>query len=219
MLTPTIFTGSSSTACRSGIATGSKPTLWRSRPDPRRLEVANEPLGALVDPDVEAGPQQGSPPPSAPRRARSSVAASTVVRSGFTYIPPLKAATAVLRSSAFTILAMPRGGRPLVTVNLIPAAFSLSTASRVRVVSTLSLSTNVPSMSAMKARMFTPCKLRPTRGSPVCGAAAKGGTGPLCIQRRCIGRLSFDHAKDSSGDDHDDDQPAGGHRASPGGRG
>src|SRR5882724_761776 len=50
-------------------------------------------------------------------------------------------------------MAMPRGGRPLVTLNAIPASCSRKTASAARFVSTFSCVTSVPSTSAITMRM------------------------------------------------------------------
>src|SRR5579862_128966 len=50
-------------------------------------------------------------------------------------------------------MAIPRGGRPLVTLNWIPASCSRKTASAARFVSTFSCVTSVPSTSAITMRM------------------------------------------------------------------
>ena len=56
-------------------------------------------------------------------------------------------------------MAIPRGGRPLVIANAIPARCNFLTASRAREVSTLSLVTSVPSTSA--TRSLTSAMMRP----------------------------------------------------------
>src|SRR5580700_4874891 len=50
-------------------------------------------------------------------------------------------------------MAIPRGGRPLVTLNAIPASCSRKTDSAARFVSTFSCVTRVPSTSAITIRM------------------------------------------------------------------
>src|SRR5262252_10293070 len=50
-------------------------------------------------------------------------------------------------------MAMPRGGRPLVTLNRIPASPRCKTASAARLVNTFSCVTSVPSTSAMTMRI------------------------------------------------------------------
>ena len=68
--------------------------------------------------------------------------------SGRTNTPPLKAAIGVVRPSGSMSIDMPRGGRPLVIANNIPACFSFATAAMARSVRTLSWVTSVPSTSA-----------------------------------------------------------------------
>jgi hypothetical protein len=73
--------------------------------------------------------------------------------SRFTSTPPLNAAIGVVRSSGSMSIDMPRGGRPLVIANRIPASPSLRTALMARSVRTLSGVTSVPSTSARSSRM------------------------------------------------------------------
>src|SRR5580704_2570179 len=78
---------------------------------------------------------------------------TTVLRSGFINTPPLNAANGWVSFSGSISMAMPRGGRPLVTLNWIPASCSRKTASAARLVSTFSCVTSVPSTSAITMRM------------------------------------------------------------------
>src|SRR5215475_14846315 len=66
-------------------------------------------------------------------------------------MPPLNAAIGDFSLSASVSIAIPRGGRPLVMVNSMPADRNRSTASRARGVRTLAFVTNVPSTSAMSS--------------------------------------------------------------------
>ena len=81
-------------------------------------------------------------------RSSGIVRDSITVMSGCTNRPPLNAASGVSSASGSTSIAMPRGGRPLVTANVIPASRSLPTAAIARSVRTLSFVTSVPSTSA-----------------------------------------------------------------------
>src|SRR6202011_912114 len=74
--------------------------------------------------------------------------------SGSTNIPPLKAASGADNFPASTIIFIPRGGRPLVTANLIPAAVNFSIAALARGVIRFWLSTSVPSTSARRIEIF-----------------------------------------------------------------
>ena len=82
-----------------------------------------------------------------------TVCSSITDMSGRTYTPPLKPAMGVLSWSGSMSMDMPRGGRPLVTANRIPACFSLATAATARSVRTLSWVMSVPSTSARNSRM------------------------------------------------------------------
>src|ERR1700730_2349029 len=72
-----------------------------------------------------------------------------VVRSGLLITPPLKPAMGVSIFSGSTSMAMPRGGRPLVMANLMPASRNLATDRMARSVRIFSCVTSVPSTSAM----------------------------------------------------------------------
>ncbi len=89
------------------------------------------------------------PGDEAVRDARSS----TTLRSGSTMSPPLKAAIGDSRASGSTSIDIPRGGRPLVTANRIPAAWSSWTAAIERSLSDLSDRTSVPSTSESTRRI------------------------------------------------------------------
>src|SRR5438874_279579 len=73
---------------------------------------------------------------------------SSTERSGRTNIPPLNAAIGVVRASGWINICIPRGGRPLVIANWIPAMPNWVTAARARSVSTFSRVRRVPSTSA-----------------------------------------------------------------------
>ena len=83
-----------------------------------------------------------------------SVFSSMTLRSGLTMAPPLNPAIMVVRCSGSISIAMPRGGRPLVTANLMPALSSAATAAMARSVRTLSLVTTVPSTSASSSEIL-----------------------------------------------------------------
>ena len=78
-----------------------------------------------------------------------------MVMSGWTMIPPLKAAIGPRISSGWTSIRMPRGGRPLVIAKSTPRSCSRSIAAIARGVSTLSLVTKVPSTSAKTPAIVT----------------------------------------------------------------
>ena len=74
-----------------------------------------------------------------------------IERSGLTKTPPLKPAMAVSSASGSISIAMPRGGRPLVTANRTPFCLSDRTAVIARSVKILFSPTSVPSTSAMRS--------------------------------------------------------------------
>src|SRR5215831_2431549 len=77
-----------------------------------------------------------------------------MVKSGLTNSPPLKPAIGVSSLSASAIMAMPRGGRPLVTAKRMPRSCRLCTAACARSVSTFCSLTSVPSTSASTREIF-----------------------------------------------------------------
>ena len=74
------------------------------------------------------------------------------VRSGLTTTPPLNPAIGSVISNGSISIFMPRGGRPLVIPNRMPASCNFLTASMARGVRILSCVTRVPSTSAMTRR-------------------------------------------------------------------
>jgi hypothetical protein len=78
----------------------------------------------------------------------------TFIASGSTNVPPLKAAIGADNLTCSTIIFMPRGGRPLVTANLIPASCTFSIAAFVRAVIRFLLSNSVPSTSDKRSEIF-----------------------------------------------------------------
>ena len=84
----------------------------------------------------------------------ASTCSAMMVISGLTKIPPLKPATGVRSDNGSINIAMPRGGRPLVIANAIPAACNAFTAATARGVSTFSAVTRVPSTSARTSEIF-----------------------------------------------------------------
>ena len=84
------------------------------------LAIAYEPVGALVDPDAEPVLLEeldgGSDEVARDGPLRDHV------HVGSTTSPPLKAASGVRSESGAMSIDIPRGGRPLVTANWIPAA-------------------------------------------------------------------------------------------------
>src|SRR5271166_4981394 len=73
---------------------------------------------------------------------------------GSTNIPPLNAAKGADNLTWSEIIVIPRGGRPLVTANLMPASVSLWIAALARSVMRFRLSTSVPSTSARTIEIF-----------------------------------------------------------------
>src|SRR6202007_2801357 len=76
-----------------------------------------------------------------------------VAKSGWISTPPLNAAIGWLRLNGSISMAIPRGGRPLVMLNSIPACRRCETALAARSVSTFSCVTSVPSTSAIPMRI------------------------------------------------------------------
>jgi len=92
---------------------------------------------------------------------------------GVVKTPPLNPATTVVMVRSLIKVCMPRGGRPLVIANAIPASPNLATACRVFLVSVLSCVTSVPSTSARTSLIgpsflygFTIIELLPSPGVP-----------------------------------------------------
>src|ERR1700688_3280040 len=83
----------------------------------------------------------------------SSFWSTTVAKSGWISSAPLNAAIGWLRFKGSIRMAIPRGGRPLVTLNSIPACRRCETALAARSVSTFSCVTSVPSTSAITIRI------------------------------------------------------------------
>jgi hypothetical protein len=82
-----------------------------------------------------------------------STSCSMTDKSDLTNMPPLKAAIGVVNANGAINISMPRGGRPLVIANWIPASRILATAARARSVSTFSWVTRAPSTSARRRRI------------------------------------------------------------------
>jgi hypothetical protein len=78
-----------------------------------------------------------------------------VVSVGVAITPPLKLPIGVVIPSDSSSIRMPRGGRLLIIVKIIPAARSSATAAWARAVKTLASVTKVPSTSETTAEIFT----------------------------------------------------------------
>ena len=97
-----------------------------------------------------------------------------MVISGLTKMPPLKPATGVRSANGSINIAMPRGGRPLVIANAMPAVCSAFTAAAARGVSTFSAVTRVPSTSARTSEIFEAARAGSImRGLPTRVASAR----------------------------------------------
>src|SRR6516165_5809016 len=90
---------------------------------------------------------------SAGTRYSGSCRSSSMERSGNAITAPLKAAMGIVRPRGSTSARIPKGGRPLVMVKMIPRSRKDLTALRARSVSTLSFVRSVPSTSVSTAEI------------------------------------------------------------------
>src|SRR6516225_3662725 len=90
---------------------------------------------------------------SAGTRYSGSCRSSSMERSGNAITAPLKAAMGIVRPRGSTSALIPKGGRPLVMVKMIPRSRKDLTAPRARSVSTLSFVRSVPSTSVSTAEI------------------------------------------------------------------